>query len=128
MLSASPLGQGSNDTLNCFWAHGLRQWGNASGDARYDWTTDGGQVGVDRELFVRTGRSVRPSRYADTNSHDRFGGRNEARSKMGGLYTNYAPGRLSVGALAFYSGNENDTRRNVLVGADRQQARAEFRR
>jgi uncharacterized protein with beta-barrel porin domain len=121
----SPTQQGSNDTLNCFWAHGLRQWGNAEGDARYDWTSDGGQIGVDRTLSsdVALGATFG---YADTGIRDLNGGHNDLRSRMGGLYANYASGRLTLGALAFYSGNESETHRRVLVGTTRQQARADF--
>jgi subtilase-type serine protease len=121
----APTQPGSNDTLNCFWAHGLRQWGNAAGDARYDWTSDGGQIGVDRTLSANFALGATFG-YADTDISDLNGGRNELRSKMGGLYANYASGRLTLGALAFYGGNDSDTHRNVLVGSIQQQARAEF--
>jgi outer membrane autotransporter protein len=121
----APTQQGSNDTLNCFWAHGLRQWGNVAEDARYDWTTDGGQVGFDRQLPSDWAVGATFG-YADTQMQDRSGGRNDTRSKMGGLYANYAPERWSVGAMAFYSGNDNDTRRNVVIGGAIQQARAQF--
>src|SRR5690349_15770099 len=63
-----PTQTGSNDTLNCFWAHGLRQWGNASAEARYDWTTDGGQVGVDRVLSSEWTLGATFG-YADTDTH-----------------------------------------------------------
>jgi fibronectin-binding autotransporter adhesin len=121
----APTQPASNDTLSCFWANGLRQWGNASGDAHYDWTTDGGQIGLDRELSSEWAVGATFA-YADTNTHDVAGGHNEARSKMGGLYASYAPGPLNVGAMAFYSANDNDTRRNVQVGGTSQQARADF--
>jgi fibronectin-binding autotransporter adhesin len=121
----APTQAGTNDTLNCFWAHGLRQWGNASGDSRYDWTSNGGQFGIDRNLSSDWAVGATFG-YADTDTHDPSGGRNETRSKMGGLYASYAPGRLNVGAMAFYSGNDNDTRRTVLLGGTPQQARADF--
>jgi len=117
--------QGSADTLNCFWGHGLRQWGQAGGDSRYDWTSDGGQFGVDRSLASGWTLGATFS-YADTGIRDLAGGRNEVRSKMGGLYASYEPGRWGLGMTAFYSGNDNSTRRNVLVGSTQQQARADF--
>ena len=108
MAQCAPTQQGSSDTLNCFWAHGLREWGHARGDTHYDWMTDGGQFGVDRDLS--SGLTVGATfGYADANTHDTNGGNNDARSKLGGLYGNYASGRLNVGALTFYSGNSNDT-------------------
>nr|WP_298725288.1 autotransporter domain-containing protein [uncultured Steroidobacter sp.] len=117
--------QGSSDALNCFWGHGLRQWGQTGGGSRFDWTSDGAQFGVDRSLWAHWTLGATFS-YADTGIRDLAGGRNEVRSKMGGLYASYEPGRLSLGMTAFYSGNENSTRRNVMVGATRQQARADF--
>src|SRR5690606_33191763 len=36
----TPTQRGSSDALNCFWAHGLRQWGQAGGESRYNWTSD----------------------------------------------------------------------------------------
>ena len=125
VAQCAPSQQGSNDALNCFWGHGLRQWGQAGGDSRYDWTSDGGQIGVDRSLSSAWSVGATFG-YADTGISDLSGGHNEVRSKMGGLYVNYNPGRLSLGAMAFYSGNDNTTRRNVLVGATSQQARADF--
>lgn len=116
---------GSNDTLNCFWAHGLRRWGNASGDVRYDWTTDGGQIGVDRTLSSEVALGVTFG-YADTGISDLNGGRNDMRSRLGGLYVNYTSARLTLGALAFYSGNDSETQRSVLVDSTRLQARADF--
>jgi subtilase-type serine protease len=116
---------GSSDTLNCFWAHGLRQWGNATGDARHAWTTNGGQFGVDRKLSSEFALGATFG-YADTGISDQSGGRNDLRSRLGGLYANYASGQLTLGALAFYSGNESETRRSVLVGSTAQQARGEF--
>lgn len=117
--------QAANDVPNCFWGHGLRQWGNASGDSRYDWTSDGGQFGVDRALSSTWALGATFG-YADTEVQDRSDGHNEVRSKMGGLYANYAAGQLSLGMMAFYSDNDNSTRRNVLVGTATQQARADF--
>jgi len=122
----APAQEKSSDTLNCFWAHGLRQWGHARGETHYDWMSDGGQFGVDRAL--PSGWAVGATfGYADSDTHDLNGGRNDARSKMGGLYANYASdGRLTVGALTFYGDNENDTRRNVQVDGITQRARANF--
>jgi outer membrane autotransporter protein len=125
VAQCAPTQQGSNDALNCFWGHGLRQWGQAGGDSRYDWTSDGGQIGVDRSLSSAWAIGGTFG-YADTGIRDLTGGRNEVRSKMAGLYANYNPGSLSLGAMAFYSGNDNSTRRNVLVGGTSQQARADF--
>jgi outer membrane autotransporter protein len=115
----------SSDTLNCFWANGVRQRGDATGESRYDWTTSGGQFGVDRRLSTNFALGATFG-YADTGIRDRTGGQNDLRSKMGGLYANYGSGRLSLGGLAFYSVNESATRRNVQVGATTQQARADF--
>jgi outer membrane autotransporter protein len=39
--------------------------------------------------------------YADADTHDSNHGSNDLRSQMVGLYANYAPGRLSVGTMAF---------------------------
>ncbi len=125
VAQCSPTQQGSSDALNCFWGHGLREWGQAGGDSRYDWTSDGGQIGVDRSLSS-TWAIGATFGYADTGIRDLSGGHNEVRSKIAGLYANYNPGRLSLGAMAFYGGNDNSTRRNVLVGASSQQARADF--
>jgi autotransporter-associated beta strand protein len=126
MAQCVPTQERSSDALNCFWAHGLRQWGHAGGDTRYDWTTDGGQFGVDRDLSSGWALGFTFG-YADSDTHDLNQGRNDVRSKMGGLYLNYAPeGRLTAGALMFYSGNNNDTRRNVQVGGITEQARAKF--
>ncbi|MBM0106344.1 autotransporter domain-containing protein [Steroidobacter sp. S1-65] len=121
----APTEQGSNDTLNCFWGQGLRRWGQAGGDSRYDWTNDGLQIGADRQLS--SGWSLGGTfGYADSAVRDLSAARNEVRSKLGGLYANYNPGRLSLGAMAFYSANDNETRRSVLVGSTRQEARADF--
>src|SRR5690349_15740617 len=46
--------------------------------------------------------------------------------QAGRTLRNYAPGRLNADVFAFYSGNDNETRRNVLVGGTSQQARADF--
>jgi fibronectin-binding autotransporter adhesin len=120
--------QGASDALNCFWAHGLRQWGDADGDRfgpQYDWTAEGGQIGVDRALASNW--SVGASfGYADSDVRDVNGGRNELRSRMGGLYANYAAGPLSFAAMTFYSDNDNRTTRDVVIGTTVQQARAEF--
>jgi autotransporter-associated beta strand protein len=121
----APTQHGSNDTLNCFWSHGLRQWGDVGGDSRYDWTTSGGQIGIDRDLSSEW-KAGATFGYADTDTSDLFAGHSEVRSKMGGLYASYAPGPLTVSALAFYSANDNDTRRTVAVGSASQQARAKF--
>ena len=125
MTQCVPTQPGSNDTLNCFWAHGLRQWGHGADNTRYDWTTNGGQFGVDRELS--SGWTVGATfGYAEADTHDSSGGRNELRSNMAGLYANYAPERLSVGALAFYSRNDNDTHREVQVDSATEDAHASF--
>ncbi len=117
--------QPSSDSLNCFWGRGMRQWGQTAGGSRYDWTTNGGQVGMDRSLS--SGWTLGATfGYADTGIRDLSGGRNELRSKLAGLYASYAPGRLNLGMSAFYSGNDSATRRNVFVGATRQQAREDF--
>jgi autotransporter-associated beta strand protein len=121
----APTQPTSSDSLNCFWGQGLRRWGQAGGDSRYDWTNDGLQIGADRQLS--SGWSLGGTfGYGDTSVRDLSGAHNEVRSNMGGLYANYNPGRLSVGTMAFYTDNDNETRRSVLVGATRQQARADF--
>jgi uncharacterized protein with beta-barrel porin domain len=121
----APTQHSSNDALNCFWGQGLRRSGQAGGDSRYDWTNDGLQIGADRALS--SGWSLGGTfGYADTEVRDRKGAHNEVRSKLGGLYANYNPGRLSLGAMAFYSANDNETHRSVLVGSTRQEARADF--
>jgi uncharacterized protein with beta-barrel porin domain len=124
-VQCGQVSQGSSDSLNCFWGHGMRQWGQTGGGSRYDWTSDGGQIGVDRNLS--SGWTIGATfGYADAGIRDLAGGRNELRSKLGGLYASYAPGRLNLGMTAFYSGNDNSTRRDVMVGSTRQQARADF--
>jgi outer membrane autotransporter protein len=121
----APTQPGSNDSLNCFWGQGLRRSGQAGGDSRYDWTTGGLQIGTDRALS--SGWSLGGTfGYAETEVRDRNGAHNEVRSKLGGLYASYDPGRLSLGAMAFYSANDNEARRNVSIGGTRRQARADF--
>lgn len=124
-VQCGQMTRGSSDALNCFWGQGRRQWGQTGGGSRYDWTSDGGQIGVDRNVSSQWTVGATFG-YADTGIRDLAGGHNELRSKLGGLYAGYAPGRLNLGMTAFYSGNESSTRRDVTVGSTRQQARADF--
>ncbi|MFC4314220.1 autotransporter domain-containing protein [Steroidobacter flavus] len=124
-VQCGQVSPGLSDALNCFWGQGKRQWGQAGGGSRHDWTSDGGQIGVDRNVSSQWTVGATFG-YADTGIRDLAGGRNELRTKLGGLYASFAPGRLNVGMTAFYSGNESSTRRNVTVGSSRQQARADF--
>ncbi|MFC4310350.1 autotransporter domain-containing protein [Steroidobacter flavus] len=120
--------RGSSDALNCFWAHGQRQWGDSDGDAfgaSYDWTTEGGQIGVDRTLSSAWAVGATFG-YADSGIHDLNGGHNNVRSKLGGLYASYSAGRLGFATVGFYSDNQNETARNVQIGLGTQQPRAEF--
>ncbi|HEY4367950.1 MAG TPA: autotransporter domain-containing protein [Steroidobacteraceae bacterium] len=120
--------QSAIDASNCFWAHGLRQWGDADGDSfgsSYDWTTDGGQIGVDRTLSSEWSVGATFA-YADGDIRDGNGGSNELRTKLGGLYANYSMGRFDLSTIGFYSDNKNETVRSVQTGTDMRQARAEF--
>jgi fibronectin-binding autotransporter adhesin len=118
----------SNEAPQCFWAHGLRQWGHANGDEfgpRTDWTTDGLQVGVDRSLSESWKAGISFG-YADSEIYDPTGGSNDLRARMVGVYTQYEAGPLGIGALGFYSDNNNSTRRTVDVDNTPRQALADF--
>jgi len=118
----------SNEAPQCFWAHGLRQWGHANGDQsgpRTDWTTDGLQVGVDRSLSESWKAGISFG-FADSEIHDPTGGSNDLRARMVGVYTQYEAGPLGIGALGFYSDNDNSTRRTVDVDNNSRQAMADF--
>jgi outer membrane autotransporter protein len=128
MAQCTPAQAGMNEPAHCFWVHGLRQWGHANGDefgSRSDWSTDGAQFGVDRE-FSDSWKGGITFGYADSGIQDATGGHNDLTSKMAGLYANYTEGRLGLGTLAFYSANDNSTRRNVEVNGTPEEALADF--
>jgi subtilase-type serine protease len=112
---------------NCAWIQGVRQSGDAEGDLfgpRYDWDTNGTQFGFDRKFSAWTVGFMLG--YADIDTFDVQGGRNDTSSKLAGAYANYSEGSLDISALALYGANDNRTRRSVQAGAALEEARAEF--
>jgi outer membrane autotransporter protein len=112
---------------NCAWVQGMRQSGDAEGDQfgpRYDWDTNGAQFGFDRKFSAWTLGFMLG--YADTDTFDVQGGRNDTSSKLAGAYANYSEGSLDISALALYGANDNRTRRSVEAGTMFEEARAEF--
>ena len=113
---------------NCAWIHGVRQWGDASGDRfgpRYDWTTDGVQIGIDHTTAASWTLGASAG-YADTNTRDVRDGRNNVHSILGGLYANYAGDRLGASAVLLYADHESRTARNARLGTTTYRARAQF--
>lgn len=119
--------QEASELKSCAWVSGLRQWGDGDGDAfgpRYDWTTDGGQFGIDHRYDAWTlGVTVG---HARMDINDIRGGHNDLRSTMGGLYAHYEGSRVGLDLLGFYAQNENRTRRSATLGAGTTVATAKF--
>ena len=103
--------------------------GNLEGDtnaAGADYTIAGLASGVDVGLAEawRIGLAVSFSRL-DAN-FDRFSGDGDVDSYAAAVYGDYTAGSISFDAVASYARNDVDTSRDIVVGAIRRQARADY--